>query len=97
MSPDTRGRAEAEALQSLSPAKRALLEKRLAERRGVPAAGIPRRAPGATAPLTHTQRMLWLFDRVSPAAAAYNTCEAPSIAFALPTAVRRNARLMYAK
>ena len=60
-------------LAALSPARRALLERRLAERglaAGRPA--IPRRPEGAPAPLSFAQQRLWFVQQLDPSAVAYN-------------------------
>lgn len=60
-------------LAALSPARRALLERRLAERglaAGRPA--IPRRPEGASAPLSFAQQRLWFVQQLDPGAVAYN-------------------------
>src|SRR2546423_232126 len=44
---------------------------------------IPRRPPGADAPLSHAQEVLWLLDRATPGLIAYNS----ALAFRLKGAV----------
>src|SRR5262245_21938380 len=64
----------------LSPAKRALLEKRLKGRPAgePPKASIPRRDAGSPAPLSFAQQRLWFIHQIDPGSAAYN----------VPTALR---------
>jgi amino acid adenylation domain-containing protein len=59
---------------SLSAAKQSLLEKRLRgeARRDAARTGIPRRPPGASQPLSFSQRRLWFLDRLEPGSKAYN-------------------------
>lgn len=60
-------------LAALSPERRTLLERRLAERglaAGRPA--IPRRPEGAPAPLSFAQQRLWFVQQLDPAGVAYN-------------------------
>jgi amino acid adenylation domain-containing protein len=58
----------------LSPAKQALLEQRL--KRAVPgrdgAPGIPKRPDRDSAPLSFTQRQMWVIDQMTPGNPAYN-------------------------
>ncbi len=73
-------------LAGLSPAKRALLARRLGARRDADATLPPivRRAePGAPQPLSYEQRRLWFLDQLSPGSAAYN----------IPAALRLRGRL----
>jgi amino acid adenylation domain-containing protein len=73
-----------ERLAALSPAKRALLERRLLERRAAPGVDrsaargpaedevIRRRAPGEPVPLSYEQELLWSLAQLAPHAIAYN-------------------------
>jgi amino acid adenylation domain-containing protein/non-ribosomal peptide synthase protein (TIGR01720 family) len=69
--------ALADRVAALSPEKRRLLERRLAEagldRRPEGSRAIPRRAAGPGPwPLTYGQRRLWFIDRLNPGSPAYN-------------------------
>ncbi|MGH7770385.1 MAG: non-ribosomal peptide synthetase [Candidatus Binatia bacterium] len=61
-------------MASLSPAKRALLEKRLRERgvESLPVQTIPRRAEREFAPLSFAQQRLWFLNQLEPESSAYN-------------------------
>src|SRR5579859_1412043 len=66
-------------IESLSPAKRALLERELAKRRAA-AAGqsdtIPRRAPGTPVPLSSTQRRMWFLAQWARESFTFNASRA---------------------
>ncbi len=74
-------------IDGLSPAKRALLQARLAareaSRRTDAEEGLLPRAGLASAPLSYAQRRLWLLDRFHPGLAAYNVGRALRIRGAL--------------
>lgn len=65
-------------LASLSPERRALFEKKLAEQGLAPpgqpaAAAIPRRPEGLPElPLSFTQKRLWFMQQLEPGSTAYN-------------------------
>lgn len=90
-------------LASLSPDKRALLERLLLERRRVAAdterGVIPRRTGAGPWPLSHAQELMWLLDQLSPGGNAYNSPAAtrlegpldiPALQHALDAVVGRN-------
>ncbi|MHB9026168.1 MAG: amino acid adenylation domain-containing protein [Armatimonadota bacterium] len=75
MAEDIPGQSESplpltERLAALSPEKRALLERKLAQRAGQ---GIPRRAPGEPGVLSFAQQRLWYLDQLDPGKVVYNT------------------------
>ena len=59
-------------LDSLSPAKRALLEKRLAQRGARPDDSIVAVPRTTEIPLSSAQRRLWFMDQLSPGSAMFN-------------------------
>ena len=73
----------------LSPAKRALLERRLrGDLAGIdPAPSITRRPEPGPAPLTFGQEQLWFIDQVAPGSSFYNVYCAWSVEGALNVAV----------
>ncbi|MFI0942886.1 condensation domain-containing protein [Streptomyces sp. NPDC021020] len=74
----------------LSPVKRALLERALAERRSRAADGIPRRAGDGPAPLAFAQRGIWFLDRWQPDSGLYGARETLRLVGPLDvTALRR--------
>ncbi|HEX2076941.1 MAG TPA: amino acid adenylation domain-containing protein [Longimicrobium sp.] len=73
----------------LSPARRALLEAILAGR--TRAAGIPRRAPGADAPLSFAQERLWFLERLQQGGSAYTIFEALRVSGGVDEAALRRA------
>jgi aspartate racemase len=64
----------AERIAGLSPAKRALLERRLraGDGKGQPAQPIPRRAGDGPAPLSFAQERIWFIEQLQPASPLYN-------------------------
>ncbi|MCX5118699.1 amino acid adenylation domain-containing protein [Micromonospora sp. NBC_00362] len=65
-------------LDSMSPSKRALFEKRLAGRRPRPAEALARVPRGGDLPVSPAQRRLWFMDQLVPGSAMFN----------VPTALR---------
>ncbi|MEO1085589.1 MAG: hypothetical protein AAFY88_15215 [Acidobacteriota bacterium] len=66
-------------LQSLSPQKRALLEKLLAQKkqgRRPEETSIPRRDPSAPVPLSLGQQRMWITDLLDPTGVVYNISKA---------------------
>jgi hypothetical protein len=59
-------------LAALTPAKRALLEQALLERRQAASAGIGPRDRTQPTPLSSSQQRLWFFDQLTPGAPTYN-------------------------
>jgi amino acid adenylation domain-containing protein/non-ribosomal peptide synthase protein (TIGR01720 family) len=59
-------------LKAMSPAKRALFEKRLAKRRAQPGDSIVPVPRDETIPLSSAQRRLWFMDQLSPGSAMFN-------------------------
>jgi amino acid adenylation domain-containing protein len=73
-----------EKLAGLSPAKRALLERRLKARADERAQDprnqpIPKRAAGAATPLSFNQGILWIMDQLQPGETAYNVPRASRV------------------
>ena len=89
-----------ERLKTLSPAKKALLAQLLRERKtAAPGAGIPRRAVTGPAPLSSSQRRMWLAQQMDPESPAANLpaalrldgpLDARALAAALTEIVRRH-------
>jgi non-ribosomal peptide synthetase component F len=75
----------------LSPVKRALLERALAERRQRAAGGIPRRAGDGPAPLAFAQRGIWFLDRLQPGSGLYGARETLRLVGPLDAAALRRA------
>jgi hypothetical protein len=65
-------------IERLSPAKRALLERALRERRQAAAAstGIPRRRERGPAPLSYSQQRMWFLQQWEPDAPTFNGARA---------------------
>jgi amino acid adenylation domain-containing protein len=59
-------------IERLSPAQRALLRKRLAEKSPTTSPTIPRRPARVPPPLSFTQERLWLLDQLVPGNVAFN-------------------------
>ncbi|MBV8517210.1 MAG: amino acid adenylation domain-containing protein [Acidobacteria bacterium] len=88
-------------LDGLSPAKRALLERLIAERKAAAEAVRPRPRPERV-PLSYGQERLWVVDQLTPGTGAYNvplalwldgTLDAPALDAALQELVRRHEAL----
>ena len=90
-------------IESLSPAKRALLERELAKRRAAAAQDtIARREPGTPVPLSSTQRRMWFLAQWAPQSFTFNASRAirlrgpldrPALAMALRGVVARHESL----
>ncbi len=66
-------------LERLSAEERAVLAKRLAERRAAHEASIPRRDPEAAVPMSFAQWRLWFLEQLRPGTNAWNTAVAATI------------------
>ncbi|MEW5925848.1 MAG: amino acid adenylation domain-containing protein [Gemmatimonadota bacterium] len=85
-----------EQLEKLSPERRVLLQKMLAERTGArgasPAApDVPRRRGGGPAPLSFAQQRLWFIQQLDPRSTAYNMPAGMRLRGPLDTAALRRA------
>jgi amino acid adenylation domain-containing protein len=80
-----------ERLAHLSPAKRRLLLKMRREQAEADPRRIPRRAPGAPAPLSFAQQRLWFIDQLQPGSTAYNVPAALRLRGALDARTLRRA------
>ena len=80
-------------LEQLSPAKRALLELRLQQQgvQGGLRVTIPRRSPGAPAPLSFAQQRLWFLHQLEPESVAYHEAAAIKLEGNLDIAALRTA------
>src|ERR1700724_1119730 len=63
----------AERLDRLSPDRRALLERRLMDRQTAAEHPIPRRAANAPAPVSYSQKLMWLAHGLVQERSTYNT------------------------
>ena len=59
-------------IAALSPAKRALLERRLKKPQASLAAGLPPRAGRTSAPPSFAQQRIWFVDQFEPNSPVYN-------------------------
>jgi amino acid adenylation domain-containing protein len=80
-----------EPFATLSPAKLALLEFRLKQRRRAMTPSIPRAANRDSAPLSHGQQGLWVLNRLMPGSSIYHTPTAARLTGALDVAALRQA------
>ena len=98
--PETAAAGGVSGLAGLSPERRALLalrslqaKRRRAAEPGETGGAIPRRPPGAPAPLSYEQERLWFLDQLEPGSAAYNESAAVRLAGRLDAgALRRGLR-----
>lgn len=68
---------------TLSPAKRALLERALRKRREAVASEIPRRSDAGPAPLSYSQQRMWFLQQWEPDAPTFNGARATRLSGAL--------------
>jgi amino acid adenylation domain-containing protein len=78
----------AERIAGLTARKRALLDRLLAERGGLP---VPRASADGESPLSHAQRRLWLLHQMDPRSTAYNMPAALRLAGSLDRGALRAA------
>jgi len=78
-------------IAELSPAKRALLERRLLTKCAAETPAIPRRDVAASYPLSFGQQRLWFLDRLEPESAVYNIARAVHLRGALQVEALRQA------
>src|SRR3989440_4656816 len=83
--------APAARLAGLSPAKLALLERRLSDRRDPSRSAIPRRDPQAPVPLSFAQWRLWFLEQLRPGTHTWNTPIAARLSGALDYSALRAA------